>query len=109
MKCTRTDTDGETSLRLEGALDAQTGSEVRPIFDAVVAARPRRVVVDLAALTILDSTGVGLLVALCKRVRANGGDVAVVGAVEQPLMVIRLLKLEALFAPVTPLETPGVS
>jgi anti-anti-sigma factor len=105
LKCTRTDSDGETRLHLEGALDAQTGSEARHIFDSVVAARPRRVFVDLAALTILDSTGVGLLVALCKRVRAEGGDVAVVGAVEQPLMVIRLLKLEPMFA----LQTASVS
>jgi anti-sigma B factor antagonist len=97
MHCTRTDKDGETHLRLQGALDAQTASEVRTIFDAVVAAKPRRVIVDLAALTLLDSSGVGLLVALCKRVRADGGDVGLVGAVEQPLMVIRLLKLEELF------------
>ena len=98
MKCTRTDNDGESRLRLEGALDAQTVSDARPIFDAVVASHPRRVVVDLALLTMLDSSGVGLLVALCKRVRTDGGDVAVVGAVEQPLMVIRLLKLEEMFA-----------
>lgn len=97
MKCTRTDSEAESQIRLEGALDAHTGSAVRPIFDDVVAARPRRVVVDITAVTMLDSSGVGMLIALFKRVRGDGGEAVVVGAGPQPLMVIRLLKLEAFF------------
>ena len=35
MKCNRTDIDTETRLELEGALDALTAPEIRPIFDKV--------------------------------------------------------------------------
>jgi anti-sigma B factor antagonist len=97
MKWTRTDSDGESRLFLEGAFDAQSAPEVRPFLDRVANERPRRVVVDLAAVSMLDSSGIGLLIAFCKKVRGEGGEVVVAGAVEQPLMVIRLLKLEALF------------
>jgi anti-sigma B factor antagonist len=97
MKCTRIDTDTKSTLTLEGALDAQTGSEVRPLFDEVIARRPRLVVIDVERVTMLDSHGVGMLVSLSKRLRADGAEMVVVGARDQPLMVIKLLKLEGLF------------
>ena len=87
----------ETQLRIEGALDACTIGEISPILDAAVADHPRRVTVDLDELTILDSMGVGAIVSLWKRVKAQGGKVVVVHAHAQPLLVLKLLRLEAVF------------
>lgn len=87
----------ETQLRIEGALDACTVGEISPILDATVADRPRRVTVDLDEVTILDSMGVGAIVSLWKRVKAQGGKVVVVHAHAQPLLVLKLLRLEAVF------------
>jgi anti-sigma B factor antagonist len=87
----------ETELRIEGALDAFTVGEISPFLDAAVADHPRRVTVDLDELTILDSMGVGAIVSLWKRVKAQGGKVVVVHAHEQPLLVLKLLRLEAVF------------
>jgi anti-sigma B factor antagonist len=98
MKCTRTEVDGSVVLRIEGALDALTVRQIRPILDAVVADRPRRVTVDFEALTVIDSSGVGAIVSLFKRIKADGGDVVVVHAQEQPLAVLRLLRLDRVFA-----------
>jgi anti-sigma B factor antagonist len=98
MKCTRTDTETESTLKLEGALDARTVTEVRPIFEATANGPSRSIVVDLASLTMLDSSGIGLLVALSKRLRAEARDFRVQGAHDQPLMVIKLLKLETAFS-----------
>jgi anti-anti-sigma factor len=97
MKCTRTDTEAESRLKLEGSLDAYTASDVRPIFDALAPDGSRRVVIDIEMLTMIDSSGIGLLVALSKRLRAGGGTFRVVNAHSQPLMVIKLLKIERLF------------
>jgi anti-sigma B factor antagonist len=85
---------GQSSIRLEGALDALTVREVHPLIDAVVADKPRRVTVDLDLVTLLDSTGVGAIVSLWKRVKAQGGQVVVVRAHDQPLAVLKLLKLD---------------
>jgi anti-sigma B factor antagonist len=97
MNCTRTDSEGESRLRIVGAFDALTVRDIKPMIDALVADRPRRVTVDLSELTLLDSSGVGAIVSLYKRVKADGGAVVVVGARNQPLAVLKLLKLDRVF------------
>jgi anti-sigma B factor antagonist len=97
MKCLRIDLEGELRLKIEGALDALTAVDVRPIFDQVVAEKPARVTIDLESLTLIDSSGVGAIVSLFKRVKADGGQVVVVHAHEQPLAVLKLLKLDRIF------------
>jgi anti-sigma B factor antagonist len=97
MKCIRTDEGGESRLQIEGALDALTVRDIRPVIDALVADRPRRVTVDIEKLTLIDSSGVGAIVSLFKRVKANGGNVVVINAREQPLAVLKLLKLDGVF------------
>ncbi len=97
MNCIRTDENGESQLVIDGALDALTVRDIRPIIDAVVADRPKRVTVNIENLSLIDSSGVGAIVSLFKRVKANGGNVVVVGAREQPLAVLKLLKLDGVF------------
>lgn len=97
MNCIRTDEGGESRLAIDGALDALTVRDLRPIIDAVVADKPQRVTVDIGNLELIDSSGVGAIVSLFKRVKATGGNVVVVGAREQPLAVLKLLKLDAVF------------
>jgi anti-sigma B factor antagonist len=98
MTFSRTDNGDETVLRIEGALDAVTAPEIRPTLDALVTERRPRVVVDLSALRLIDSSGVGAVVSLYKRVRAAGGAVSVVGLRDQPLAIFKLLRLDRVFA-----------
>ena len=86
--------DGIMRLAIRGELDAVSVSELRPELDGLVNKRPRRVEVDLARLRMVDSSGVGALVSLYKRVRAQGGEVVVVGLQDQPLAIFRLLRLD---------------
>ena len=98
MNCIRTELEsGECQLRIQGSLDALTVRDIRPIIDAVVADAPKRVTVDFDELTMIDSSGVGAIVSLFKRVKAAGGQVVVVRARDQPLAVLKLLKLERVF------------
>lgn len=97
MNCIRTDENGESRLVIDGALDALTVRDIRPVIDSVVADRPRRVTVDMERLNLIDSSGVGAIVSLFKRIKANGGSVVVVNAREQPLAVLKLLKLDGVF------------
>jgi len=97
MKCNRTVLEDGTRLQIEGALDALTARDIRPIFDAVVADKPKRVTVDLDGLTLLDSSGVGAIVSLFKRVKGDGGQVVLENAHDQPLAVLKLLKLDRVF------------
>jgi len=97
MRCTKVETTVECLLELEGTLDVHTAPDIRPMFDAVVASRKARVTLDVARLKMLDSSGVGAIVSLFKRIRAHGGDLVVHGAQGQPLAVCKLLRLERVF------------
>jgi anti-sigma B factor antagonist len=85
---------GVVRLSIEGELDAVTVADMRGELDKLLAMRPSKVEVDLSLLRMVDSSGVGALVSLYKRVRANGGDVVISGLRDQPLAIFRLLRLD---------------
>ena len=98
MTFSRSDTGDVTILRIEGALDAMSTPELRPVIDAIVADKRPRVDVELSGLRLIDSSGVGAIVSLYKRMRAQGGLVAVKGLRDQPLAIFRLLRLDRVLA-----------
>lgn len=90
--------DGTTIvLRLSGELDALTAGDLRPTLDSLAGQSGRHVVVDMSALRLIDSSGVGALVSLYKRVRENGGNVRFDGVSDQPLAIFKLLRLDLVF------------
>jgi anti-sigma B factor antagonist len=49
-------------IKLVGELDLYNAEEVRTTLDGICSRRPARVVVDLAGVSFIDSTGLGVLV-----------------------------------------------
>jgi anti-sigma B factor antagonist len=97
MKHSRTDNGNETVLTIEGTLDAVTAPELRTVVDDLVNESRKEVTLDLASLRLIDSSGVGVIVSLFKRVRANGGQVRITGLRDQPRAIFRLLRLDRVF------------
>ena len=97
MKFSRPDNGEETMLVIEGTLDAVTAPELRGVVDNIVGQNKREVTLDLSQLRLIDSSGVGVIVSLFKRVRANGGEVRIVGLKDQPKAIFRLLRLDRVF------------
>jgi anti-sigma B factor antagonist len=83
-----------TALRVRGVLDALSCPELRPVLDLLAGLENGDITVDLSELRLIDSSGVGALVMLYKRVRANGGLVKFVGVTAQPLVIFKLLRLD---------------
>jgi anti-sigma B factor antagonist len=98
MTFSRNDTGPDTILRIEGVLDAVTAPEIRPTIDALIAEKRMSIHVDLTALRLIDSSGVGAIVSLFKRAKAYGGLVTVKGLKDQPLAIFRLLRLDRVFS-----------
>jgi anti-sigma B factor antagonist len=98
MTFSRTDNGAESTLRIEGVLDAVTAPEIRPTIDALIAEKRMTIFVDLSALRLIDSSGVGAIVSLFKRAKAYGGNVTVNGLKDQPLAIFRLLRLDRVFS-----------
>jgi len=84
-------------LQIRGELDALSATELRPLLDKIVADARSDVQIDLSALRLIDSSGVGALVSLYKRTRALGGQVQFSGVTGQPLVIFKLLRLDVVF------------
>jgi anti-sigma B factor antagonist len=94
----KTTTNGKTVvIEISGELDATTVGELRPKLNAVADEQPEKVEVDLSRLRMVDSSGVGAIVALFKRVRAIGATFTVSGVNGQPLSIFRVLRLDKAF------------
>jgi anti-sigma B factor antagonist len=94
MNFSRTDAGDQTTLSIQGSLDAISTPELRSAIESLVAEQRKSVIVDVSALRLIDSSGVGAIVSLYKRVRAIGGKVVVRGLRDQPLAIFKLLRLD---------------
>ena len=94
MNFTRTDEGEATTLAISGSLDALSTPDLRSAIESLVADRRKSVTVDVSALRLIDSSGVGAIVSLYKRIRAIGGKVVVRGLRDQPLAIFKLLRLD---------------
>ncbi|MFW5740094.1 MAG: STAS domain-containing protein [Myxococcota bacterium] len=81
-------------VEIKGQLDSMTAPDLRPSFDALADERPKKVVLDLSGLRLIDSSGVGAIVSLFKRIRAVGGSFEVVGVQGQPRSIFQVLRLD---------------
>jgi anti-anti-sigma factor len=93
----RVDRNDVSLLSLKGSLNALTAPEIKPDIDALVAEKRLKVAVDLAELELIDSSGVGAIVSLFKRIRMIGGDVKIAALRGQPKEIFRILRLEKAF------------
>jgi anti-sigma B factor antagonist len=90
-------TNDETKVTIRGSLDINSAPALADEIDRVVATRPSKVVVDLSALDLIDSSGVAALVKLYKKVRDGGGAIKFSGARDQPLAIFKLLRMDKVF------------
>jgi anti-sigma B factor antagonist len=84
--------DGRVVVALRGELDVVDAANVVAAL-AAVAVREREIIVDLAGLEFIDSSGVAALVRVRKQARHAGGDLLLAAP---SLQVLRLLALTRL-------------
>ena len=87
-----------TVVTLSGRLDAFASPDVRRQIIEALAQRSPRVVIDLADVTLIDSSGLGALVVAMKRAREAGGDVALASLQPKVRIIFELTRLDCSFA-----------
>ncbi|MTD44382.1 anti-sigma factor antagonist [Conexibacter sp. W3-3-2] len=65
-------------LAVAGEIDLFTAPDLKHAAAEAIEGGARRIVIDLTDTRFLDSTGLGVLIGIAKRVRPAGGDVAIV-------------------------------
>ena len=66
-------------------------------IDELVATGRVKILVDLAGVTYIDSSGVGMMAAMLKSVRKHGGDVRLLRVSTKGQRLLSLLRLRTLF------------
>ena len=87
----RSERNGITILAIRGQLVAENSASLKAEVVALEAARALKILVDLRALTHLDSSGVGALMALFKRLGGDRGRVYFAGAKDQPAYILKVV------------------
>lgn len=77
-------------------LDAAAAPEFKQEVEVFAADQPTRVLLDLSSVEFVDSTGLGVLVSLLKKMGANG-RIAVFGAAPSVRRLFQITRLESLF------------
>jgi anti-sigma B factor antagonist len=88
---------GHSVLEIGGEIDVYTAPRLRERLIEMVNAGVRHVVVDLARVEFLDSTGLGVLVGAHRRLRATDGDLSLVCPQERLLKIFRITGLDSVF------------
>ena len=101
MTSFRTDHAGDdiAVVRVEGRLNMVAAPELRDVVAAAVAGGRPRVVVDLAGVEFMDSSGLGALIASLKTARQAGGDLRIAAVNEQVALVLQLSNLDRILKP----------
>ena len=85
-------------LRVGGEVDVYTAPRLRERAVKLLGDGVRHVVVDLREVDFLDSTGLGALVGILKRLREQDGSLKLVAGPERIMQVFRLTGLVRVFA-----------
>jgi anti-sigma B factor antagonist len=85
-------------IQLLGELDMSTASKLREQLLGLGADGPTHVVVDLSELAFVDSTGLSVLITGLKRIRQQGGDMALRSPTPATRRVLEITGLTEVFS-----------
>ncbi|MGD9355389.1 MAG: STAS domain-containing protein [Chromatiales bacterium] len=99
--------NGTLTLKLAGEMDAAGCALARDDLEEIVSTAPQQgLVLDISAVTFLDSSGIGMIVFLFKRLKADGRSLRIANVGGQPRELMQLLRIEKAI-PVTFAEDHG--
>ena len=94
----RKDPDGAVVDGVDGQLIVGNRQELKQLVLDALESGARRFVIDFTNTGYIDSSGLGVLVSLSKKIREQGGDLRLAGLNEDLQTLFELTKLDPLFA-----------
>ena len=103
MKSSTMEQDVQRVFPIFGQFDAMAVKKLRPSFADIAEKEQRDVQLDLSNVNFIDSSGIGAIVFMYKRVSARDKKLTITGLHGQPLDLIRFLRIDKTI----PIETAG--
>jgi anti-sigma B factor antagonist len=94
---------GVTVVQVDGQLIVGNRHELKDLIQAALDGGERKLLVDFSRTGYIDSSGLGALVSVSKRIREAGGELRLAGLNDDLRSLFELTKLDTLF---TISETP---
>jgi anti-sigma B factor antagonist len=88
---------GVTIVRIDGQLIVGNRQELKTLIQDGLDLGERKFLIDCSQTGYIDSSGLGVLVSLAKRVRELGGELRIAGLNEDLRSLFELTKLDSLF------------
>ena len=91
-------------VRLIGRSDLLTSAEVPQLFAQLIAGGNRRLIVDLAEVPFIDSSGLAALISALKAAREAGGDLRIARPTDQARSILEITNLNRVLRPYPTVE-----
>src|SRR5438045_9679056 len=89
--------DAPNVLPLEGEIDLHVSPRVAAALGAMIERKPERLVVDLSAVSYIDSSGLAVLIEGMQNVEAYGGKFVLAGLQEKVRPIFEMARLDQVF------------
>lgn len=95
-------------VSLQGAIDLHRAPEVHKALIAACDERPERLIINLEAVRYMDSSGIGTLVEVFRRIHAYNGKLALCGLNERVHSLFEITRLDKFFR-IVPTESEALA
>ena len=92
------DSSGVLVVQVDGQLIVGNRHELKDLIQSALDKGERRLLIDFSRTGYIDSSGLGALVSISKRVRESGGELRLSGLNDDLRSLFELTKLDTLFA-----------
>jgi anti-sigma B factor antagonist len=96
---------GKQVLDVVGEIDVYTAPKFKAAVNDILASGQKHLVVNMARVTYMDSSGFGILLSATKRLRPNGGTVNLVKCTPAIDRILRITRLDTIFSVHDSVET----
>ncbi|MDX2271963.1 MAG: STAS domain-containing protein [Cyanobacteriota bacterium] len=79
---------------VEGRFDAKAASEARQLLQQVIDFGYPNLLLDMAGVTFMDSSGLGVLISALRKCRSVGGNLALCNVPDNVALVLNLTSME---------------
>ena len=89
---------GELLVKIEGEVDVYTSIDLKKELTRLIEVKQKKIIIDLENVNYMDSSGLGVLVALLKELRKIGGDLKLISLPVSVKKIFDLTRLTKFFS-----------